>query len=92
MKRIYFRHWGNRKHLKIPAYAVENPIDFFDNRAGAVAAAIARKNGLKPIGMSHQGYCIPDNADHFEITFGTKCRTGGWNVEATLWVSIKRGH
>jgi len=82
-KRIHFRHWGNTKKLQIPDYAMEDGIN---TRVARLAFAIARINRMQSIGIREDGYNLCGCT--FELTFGKPCRTGGYNVEATLLIFL----
>jgi hypothetical protein len=45
-RRVHFDAWGWRGDVDLPAYAIVKP---HDEPAGAIADAIARKNGLKAL-------------------------------------------
>ena len=82
-RRIDYTHWGNTKHLVIPGYAMNDGIN---TRIARVAFGIARANRLVSIGIRED--CYSPDGQVFELTFGTRCRTGGYDIRATLWVLV----
>ncbi len=88
--RISFDVWGNTKGLTIPAYAMAD-LNGIESRAGRVAAAIARRNGLEVVTLRSDGTALDKgqpSAFHYQTTLGRPCPGGGWTPEAELWFSI----
>jgi hypothetical protein len=88
-KKVKFAWWGNTRNLSIPEYCMVdrgNPYLPFLHQCSAIGAAIGRRNGLECCCARADGRA-PDGWI-YELTFGRPCKTGGHNVEATLWIRI----
>jgi len=92
-KRIDFSAAGFPESWREPAYAML-PDDGFTTPAGAAAASIARANRTHVVNLRSDGYA--PNGDgpvthHYEATFGTPCRGGGWSVDGHCWLFVDAG-
>jgi len=90
-ERIEFSAWGARgRKLVFPKYAMR-AADYV-SASGVVAAAIARKNDLQVVTVCGDGTALDRHgkplSHHYQATFGTPCRGGGWTPEASCWFSI----
>jgi hypothetical protein len=81
--RVYFSVWGMARGLEMPAYAMREE---WESRGGAVARAIARKNGL------HAITCRADSGIGgsviYQATLGHRCRGGGWTPTREIWIAV----
>jgi len=88
-RRIEFNAWG-RGDFDTPSYAL---VEIGTPVCGAVAAAIARKNGLGVATLRPDGWEV-DRSDgrerrtpHWVATLGRRCGHG-WTPVAEVWFSV----
>lgn len=89
----HYSTWGNTAHVAVPARVRFDP-EGTENRIGALCRAIERKN--RPLSVANcrfDGTAVEGGrktADHYQLTIGKALKSGGFAVEGSLWVSMRR--